>query len=237
MLEYITKHEKPLLLVVTPLGPNNQISKETKRSIKRNEIPYTWVSYKSANNCATNAQLGINAFFAENKFLPPFFLLLDDSVICGRHMLDRMFKTLEKSGPGVAYCYCNFEFKGAINNKFPADDFDVNRLIRSNYISSNSMIKTRRLNDIGWLVTDEKYHRLLDWCLWLKFLQYGFIGIPCKEASFVDIAKESSVSVRSLEDYRIKYKNVIDDFVKPILRKSREEAEKILTQNDIIKLL
>lgn len=237
MLKYIVKSDKPMLLVVTPLGPNSEVSKQTKNSIKRNELPFTWVSFKSNNNCAANAQAGINAFFEENKYIPPYFLLLDDSVICGRHMLDRMTLTLQNSDKSIAYCYCNFEFKGHINKKFPAEPFNPSRLIRANYISSNSIIKTHKLQQVGWLVTDEKYERLLDWCTWLKFLYHGFGGIPCKEASFVDISKEKSVSSRDISDYQSKYNAIVKDFVYPIVKRSREQAEKLVKQEDIIKVV
>jgi hypothetical protein len=237
MFEYIIRGEKPYILIVTPLGPESVISKETKNSIKRNDIPFLWVSYKSDNNCAANAQLGINRFYEENKFLPPYFFLLDDGVICGRHMFDRMVEKIQRSDKNIAYCYCNFEFKGYINKKFPADPFDPNRLIRSNYISSNSLIKTHKLEQIGWLVTDSRYERLLDWCTWLKFLLHGFGGIPCENASFVDISKEKSVSSREIDDYTKKYRLVVNDFVRPIIEKAREESEKLVKQDDIIKVI
>lgn len=230
-----------MLLVVTPLAPDHRVSKETQRSIKRNDIPLSWVSFKSSGNCAANAMGGIEAFAKESGFVPPLFFLLDNNVICGRHMFDRMFETLSTTADHIGYCYCNFQFKGEINRKFDAVPFDAYKLLQSNYISSNSMIKTQALSNVGWLVTDDKYKRLLDWCLWLKFLTKGYMGVPCPKASFTDISHKDSVSSGDIDDYKIKHERVQKDFVEKIIAQARIEQakiEKLAEMNtDVIKIM
>lgn len=212
----IKKDKEPKILIVTPLLPEHKISKVTKKTIKRNNVPLVWVSYSSKANTAKNAQLGFEAY-REKYSLPSYFLLLDNDIELGRHMLDRMVATIEKSPDHVAYCYCTFRFTGAVNKEFQAIPFDVNLLVQQNYISSNSLIKVGHLEFIGGLVTDQKYKRLLDWCTWLKFLQNGYGGIPCPQARFVAYASEDSISAGSDQEYTEKHQRVQEDFVKPFL--------------------
>ena len=212
------------LLVATPLLPGHKISRETKVSIKRNDIPFTWITCTGEYNIPTNWWYGSQEY---NTQLPttylPYILPLDRDINLGRHMLDRMLEVIKQSKEQYAFCYCNFEFKGSINNKFPCQPYDINRLLQGNFISSNSMMKYDYLEFIGGPVMDQKYKRLLDWALWLKFYQYGYYGIPCPAASFVAYADEDSISAGTAEDYKVKHRRVHEDFVIPIAAKAQEE--------------
>ena len=73
-------------------------------------------------------------------------------------------------------------------------------------------MKSKALQEVGGWVTDDRGFRLLDWALWLKLLNKGYIGTPTDKASFVAISKPSSVSNRGNEDYIIKKKWVLDNF-------------------------
>jgi len=113
------------------------------------------------------------------------------------------------------YAYCDFEFQGSINGKFPAIPFNEDKLKRSNYISSCSLMKSKRFLEVGMWVTDDKGFRLLDWALWLKFLNRGYIGKPThKQTSFIAIAGENSVSARDANDYYEKHKWIMENFIK-----------------------
>jgi len=206
----------PIVLVVTPLLPNHKISGITRKTIKRNDIPIAWVSYTGNNNIPTNTQNGINEYLLKYQE-PPFFLMLDNDIELGRYMIDRMVDKLSKSKVHEAYCYASFEFKGFITTSFPAIDFNIGKLLQHNYISSNSLIKLDCLRFIGGMVTDDTYRRLLDWCLFLKLLLHGYIGIPCPEAHFIAHSTEDSISAGGPDDYRLKHQRVYNDFIRPIL--------------------
>lgn len=216
MLKEIKKIDKSAeILVVTPLSPNHKISKETKKTIKRSKVPFNWVSYTGDNNIPTNAEKGL-VMFTRKYYKPKYFLMIDNDIIAERNLIDKMYNCLSNNrDPRIAYTYASFKFDGYINIMFSALPFDHRKLCKSNYISSNSMIKVEALDKIGGFVKDNKYVRLLDWCLWLKFMSYGYIGQPCPDAFFIAISDEKSVSSGSNEDYWKKFNEVQKDFVEP----------------------
>lgn len=213
------------LIITTPLLPKHKISRDTKVSIKRNDIPFTWITCSGENNIPTNWWYGSKQYKYTTGNIPPYILPLDRDIKLGRHMLDRMLEIIKQSDEQYAFCYCNFEFKGSINNQFPCQPYDINRLLQGNYISSNSMMKYDYLEFIGGPVMDDMYKRLLDWALWLKFYQYGYYGIPCPTAHFVAFADEDSISARSSQDYRKKHQRVHRDFVIPIAQQAQAEVD------------
>lgn len=222
LLKTIKEDENPQVLVVTPLLLNHKISRETKKTIKRNKTPLVWITSEGNNNIPTNAEIGIK-WYKNCKKLPPYFLMLDNDIILGRNMIDRLVKCLSSSSDEVAYAYGSFEFKGSFNRKFPAETFDINRLAQHNYISSNSLIKLNKLDEIGGLIKDNRYKRLLDWALWLKFFYHGYYGIPCPNAKFVAKASDKDISAGSQQDYDTKRERVLQDFVKPLVEKYSKE--------------
>lgn len=217
----IKESKDPRIIVVTPLLPGDKISKDTKRSIKRNSIEYSWITSTGNNNIPTNVELGLKWYLKRKR--PDYVLPLDNDIILGRYMLDRLVYRMDKVKKG--YCFASFKFQGYTNVEFKNDDFDISKLLQSNYISSNSLIHIDSLIKIGWFVKDEKYKRLLDWALWLKFLLHGYGGIPCPEAKFIAISSEKDISSQGSEDYKIKSKRVIQDFVKPFVDRERENIE------------
>jgi len=210
----IKESKDPKILVVTPLLPGHKISKETKKTIKRNDIPFTWISSTGNNNIPTNLKLGLEWY----KDLPPYYFMLDNDVILGRHLLDRLYEKLDNSKYNVAFSYASFSYKGIINRDFPADSYDINKLLQHNYISSNSLFSTYITMKVG-LVTDNKYQRLLDHCFLLKLFYNGYIGIPCPEANFIAISSKDSISAGSKQEYDIKRMLVIEAFCNPIIEK------------------
>lgn len=212
MLNIILEDPKSEVLCVTPLLPGHKIRKETKIGIKRNDIPLSWISYEGQNNIPTNVSKGIAEYHKEPKFV----IIIDRDIDPSRNMIKNMYDLLVKTPNQIAYCYCNFEFKGSINAKFVNIPYDPLRLLKSNYISSNSLIKYDKLKEIGGFITDNKYRRLLDWALWLKFLSSGYYGVLCTKSYFIAPTDERSVSAGSQEEYRQKYQLVHRDFIAPL---------------------
>ncbi len=216
MLKILKESRNPELLVVTPLYVQHKISKETKVGLLRNDINFAWVSYESNGNTAKNFADGIKAY--RDKYITPkYVMMVDRDIVPSRHMLDKMYSMLKQSLTDIAFCYCNFEFKGTVNKKFHNIEYDPIRLLQSNFISSNSMIKLDKLDEIGGVIIDSKYQRLLDWCLWLNFLSYGYYGVLCHDTNFIAISDKDSISTRSAEDYNKKHKLVQQDFIAPLL--------------------
>jgi hypothetical protein len=216
-LRIIKKVKEPKLLVVTPLLPTHNISKDTKNSIKRNDIEFDWIAGIGENNIPTNLENVLKQYKYDNgKKTPKYYIMIDNDIVLGRYMLDRMFKKIEKSESNEAYVYASFKFKGHINAEFPAVPFNIKKLLYANYISSNSMFKLDITENVG-LVTDDQYKRLLDWAFLLKLLGNGYIGLNCPEASFVAMSSEKDISAGSREDYSIKSKRVYNDFIHPFV--------------------
>jgi hypothetical protein len=228
VLTVIREDKNPMVLVITPLWPGHKISRETKKTIKRNDTPLLWYSYTGYNNIPQNWWSAIIWLRKYKKKLPKYVLPLDRDIILGRHMIDRMVNVFEGKGnmrtrnrvipAHTAFIYCNFEFKGTVNREFPAEPYDINKLVKGNYISSNSLMNLDTLEFIGGPVTDPQYVRLLDWALWLKFAQFGYIGHPCKEANFLAISSADDISAGTPEDYQLKHQRVYEDFVKPLVK-------------------
>jgi hypothetical protein len=143
--------------------------------------------------------------------------MIDRDITLGRNMLDRLHQKLSKAPVDIAYSYASFKFTGFIKRDFPAVQWDINKLLLSNYISSNSLFRTTVIYEVG-LVFDDQYKRLLDWAFLLKLFQHGgYYGIPCPEASFEAVSNPKSVSAGSTKDYEEKRKLIFRDFCKPLL--------------------
>lgn len=215
-INIIKSTKNPDVLVITPLLNGHKISRDTQISIKRNYVKYFWIAVEGNNNIPTNLLQGLNWADSDNLIRKPkYYIMIDNDITLGRNMLDKLFKKLEASkNELVSYSYASFRFEGSTNFEFPAVPFDAERLKKVNYISSNSMFKWNIWKEIG-LVTDEKYKRLLDWAFLLKCLSKGYIGIPVPEANFIAKSNPDSISSGSSQDYFLKHKRVIDDFVKP----------------------
>lgn len=211
----------PQILVITPLWTGHKISKLTKKTIKRNDVPYTWITSEGQNNIPTNVSMGIEWYKKQKNDFPDFYFPLDRDVILGRYLLDRLYKTLENALPAVAFSYSSFSFRGHMNLDFEAKPYDINRLLQHNYISSNSMFRSAVTEKVG-LVSDEKYKRLLDWCYLLKLFDHGYYGEPNGTASFIVQSTESDISSGSKADYETKRDRVLKDFAESIIEKFGE---------------
>jgi hypothetical protein len=218
-IKKIKEEKNPELLVITPLLPGHKISKDTKKTIKRNDLKFEWIASEGPYNIPTNVWNGITEY-RYKKRLPKYYIMIDNDIILGRHMLDRLYKNLKNTDPNVAFAYASFEFKGHINHKFPAIAYDLDRLVKGNYISSNSMFKSDIVMNVG-LVKDDKYVRLLDWAFLLKLAGKGYYGVNVPSANFIAVSSEKDISARSDEDYKEKSKLVYFDFIKPLIERGQ----------------
>lgn len=218
-LKILQSDKNSKILVVTALYSGHTISGETKTTIRRNKTPYTWISYMSDGKHATNVQKAISAYRKRvGGIIPPYIFVLDRDIICGRHMLDKMINVLGKSDKNIGFCYCPFEYTGHINMKFPPIEYDINKLIQGNYISSNSLYKTSMVERVGGFVVDEEYHRLSDWSMWLKCYKFGYIGKLCADTSFVAMSTKDDISAGSNAEFSTTRELVVERYIKPILQ-------------------
>ena len=224
-MKILKETKNPEILVVTPLWPGHKISKLTKKTIKRNSVPYTWLVSEGENNIPTNLENGLKWYKKQNGKLPPYYFMLDRDIVLGRYVLDRLYNTLSNSEPEVAFAYASFAFRGHINLDFPAKQYNINKLMQHNYISSNSLFRSEVTEKVG-LVTDNKYKRLLDWAFLLKLFKHGYHGAPCEIASFTVQSTENDISAGSNQDYQIKREKVVRDFVMPIIADNNKEEWK-----------
>lgn len=210
------RDKKPQLLIITPLKTGDNISPDTLKTIKRNKLSYHWYSYEDDNNVMLNFSKGVTEYNREIGELPSCIIKIDADTKWQMNTLDHMYQTLiNTEDNSIGYCYCSFQYKGAVNAKFPAIPFNSEKLKRSNYISSNSMILTDVYKYVS-IVTSDDYSRLLDWAYYLKLLYYGYKGISCNKGSFIANSKEKDISSQGIEDYQEKYKRVYRDFVEPL---------------------
>ena len=215
----LVENKNPEILVVTPLLEGHTVSKITKKTIKRNDIPFFWLTSEGNYNIPTNAQAGIDWYKKKFQKLPPCYIMIDRDIEMGRNMLDRLYKTLElwRMNGNIGYSYATFQFQGHVNMDFPARPFDINRLVQGNYISSNSMFRSDVIEEVG-LVTDDKYKRLLDYAFLLKCFAKGYFGVPQHKAWFIAHSTKDDISAGSQDDYKLKYMRVYEDFIKPLIK-------------------
>ena len=216
MIKTIVRCKNPEILVITPLRKGDKVSKSTKKSLKRNKVPFTWISYMGDNNPVKNVDIAYKQYRKDNQGLPPYVIKIDNDLTTNRYMLDKMIEELDKSTKNISYAYCPFQFTGHLKVQFPSVKFDSERLMKHNYISSCSLISTSSLDNIGGWITNDKYKGLLDWCLWLEFLKKGYQGVLVPNTTFSADSSPTSVSSWPVDSYEKTRKLVLSDFVRPI---------------------
>jgi len=220
MLNVLKESKSKELLVLTPLLTGHKISSETKTSIKKNDIDFTWISYEGSGKHATNVQAGLDQFKKQFNFLPNYIQIIDRDIILGRNMLDKLHSVIKKSH--LAFSYCPFEYSGHVNIKFPPMEYDIKKLLKGNYISSNSMYDSKIVEEVGGFVTDETIHRMSDWAMVLKLYKHGYIGGLCFSTSFIAMSTKNDISAGSNEEFYSTKKLIHRDFIEPILDQLRQ---------------
>jgi hypothetical protein len=226
MIKTLVPCKNPEILVITPLKKGSKVSPETKKTLKRCDVPFHWVSYMGEGNPYKNMVPPWRQYRKEHE-TPPYIIKIDNDLTCKRGMLDKLYEALVDSPKHIGYSYCCFKYRGKVNIDFDHLDFNIDRLIQSNYISSCSLMKTKTLEETGSFITDDKYFRLLDWALWLQFLRRGYIGQFVPDTSFTAYASPTAVSCGSQEDYRVKHMAIVEDFIRPYLDKFKSVKENL----------
>jgi len=203
---------EPQILVITPLKEGDSISRDTKKSLKRNKTPFEWISVMGKGNAYKNTAEAYRWYRKNHKSMPPFVIKIDNDLTTSRGMLDKMYNTLLGADKKCGYSYSSFEFYGAINFTFPARRFDPVLLQKQNYISSCSLIRSELVDRYGF-ITDDSLVGLLDWCFFINLLNKGYVGIPVKDTHFKAFSTPTSVSCWPNGGYEETVKRVLDKFV------------------------
>ena len=119
LVQVVRSVDNPRIAVITPLYKGHDISLITQKTIMQNDIPFIWVSAKSENNIPMNLQDGLT-FLHAGEGLPEYYIMIDRDIELGEHMLDKLYECIKNQLVDVALAYASFEFKGAVNMKFPA---------------------------------------------------------------------------------------------------------------------
>jgi hypothetical protein len=165
-MKILMRSYNPEFLVITPLKPGDKISKKTKKSIKRNNFPFDWVSFEGPNNIPTNTTHALQRYIEEYG-RPRMFIKIDNDIDMDRYLLDNLCVNLIKASLSsvgrYGYTYCPFSYVLENDKKISfGEEFNIEKLLKQNYISSNSMIDMDMFDMVGGLVCDCKYERLLD---------------------------------------------------------------------------
>ena len=129
-VKIITSCKNPEILISTPLLPGHKISKITKKTLKRNDIDYIWLTSSGNNNIPIN-HLGNIEWYKKNiGKLPPYIFFLDRDIDLGRHALDRLHNSLVKesyrSDVKIGYSYASFKYTGGSTIWPPTPIIDSN---------------------------------------------------------------------------------------------------------------
>lgn len=104
-----------------------------------------------------------------------YVLFCDDDIDWDPKALEVMVTLLEQH-PEVAYCYCGYRMADL---EYSIIEFDPIRLMRLNYISTMSVVRTEDFPGF-----DEKIQRLQDWDVWLQMLSKNKLGKWCGRILF-----------------------------------------------------
>lgn len=126
---------------------------------------------------------------AKGKYL----LFLDDDITLQSEAIEKMVNALDKSK--ASYAYSDYSRSGRVSGAFNSHKWDLEELKKTNFISSQSLIRAKDFT--GW---DEKVIRYTDWALWRKMAKQKKFGVYIPEILFDAYYDDSGVSVRGEAD-------------------------------------
>lgn len=87
------------------------------------------------------------------------------------------------AAPDAAFAYTDYRFFGEVERDVRTIDFDVDRLMRANYITASALIRREALAAVGGYRTSMALG-YEDWDLWLSLAEQGFTGVHVAEILF-----------------------------------------------------
>ena len=175
---------------------------------------YPQVKYIRQKN--QGAPAARNRGFAESK--GQFLLFLDADIVLKKDALAEMLAALKKSS--AAFCYSAFRLGW---KKFALVEFDLEKLKKTNYIHTSSLIKREVFPGF-----DESLKKFQDWDLWLTLVEKGYFGVGINKVLFKIIDTHGTMSVW-LPKFIYKLPWPLFGFT-PKALKSYQQAEKIIKQ-------
>lgn len=185
-----------LVSIIIPLRAGDEVLPCCFDSIRaqelRGRVEYEVIVEESAGNACVNRNAG--AAKARGDIL----LFCDADIELAPAFLVSMVDALTMN-PDAAYAYCRYDRKGALTGLEGGGGFDREELMRRNYISTMSPIRTER-----FLGFNEKLRRLQDWELWLRMLSVGWYGVFVDFIGFTahyELGDVSAPKVKTAQEY------------------------------------
>lgn len=126
-----------------------------------------------------------------SRYKCEYTLFSDSDVIWMPGALDKMIEALD-ADKGASFAYCDFIWG---HMSMFAGYWDKEKLLKENYISTMSVIRTSHLR--GWFEMrpwNEGLERLQDWALWLALVEQGGYGVYVQDVLFKTNLKEGGIS-------------------------------------------
>ena len=125
-----------------------------------------------------------------SRFNCEYTLFSDSDVIWWPGALDKMVAALD-ADKGASFAYCDFIWG---HMSMFSGHWDKEKLLRENYISTMSVIRTDQLLSYAYRPWNEALERLQDWALWLSLVDRGGRGVYVSEVLFKTPMKEDGIS-------------------------------------------
>lgn len=134
------------------------------------------------------AQVARNKGFLDST--QPYLFHCDDDVRLADDCLIKLYAALKRSGADFAYCdHDIFDHKITSRTPFEAGPFDPQRLHRTSYISTMSLMRREIVQP--W---DPTIRRMQDWDFWLSIVKRGAHGVYVPETLFTMHVIDKNIS-------------------------------------------
>ncbi len=193
------------MISVIVIHRKNESWKLTEESllVQKSFVPITIIDYEDTDlhGCSYARNRGF-----EKSTKSDLVLFSDNDINWKPDALQVMCDTLI-SNPKASYCYGSYMIERAdgtlySNHQMPPS-FDPNILVKGNYISAMTLIRTRDFPGF-----DENVGRLQDWDLWLTMLEQGKIGVDCHKLIFTTLER-AGITKEGTETYQEAHGKVV----------------------------
>ena len=129
----------------------------------------------------------------------PYVFFCDDDIILPDGYFQKLYDVLSKTGMYVGYAYTGY--KGIVlndnhpigkNYEIKSQEWDMNDLIRFNYISTMSLIKREHFKGF-----DERLPRFQDWDLWLTLAEEMVSGVFIPNYYFLAFYNDDGITSKN----------------------------------------